>query len=431
MLQLQRQLPQSGADELRAHHSRIRELYDAFAARGLKLNLTRGKPSSAQLDLSNELLQLPGAGDYMAGSIDCRNYGDVQGLPELRALLAPAFGVTADRAIIGDNASLSLMHDAIVYSLLKGTCDSERPWSKESRIAFICAVPGYDRHFFICQELGIEMITVPLHDDGPDMDAVEKLVAADPQIKGMWCVPKYSNPSGSVYSNEVIERLAKMPTAARDFRLFWDNAYAVHHLTAERIEIANVDAACARHGHPNRAFIFGSTSKITLAGAGVALFAGSKDNVAWYLSRMGKRTIGGDKINQLRHVRWLKSPDGITQLMDRHRAIMAPKFEQVLRTFDEQLGTAGVATWTRPKGGYFISLDVLDGCAKRVVQLAKEAGVELTPAGSTHPYGKDPHDRTIRIAPSFPELAEVTQAASGVAVCVLLAAAEKLLQVHA
>lgn len=427
MLQLPRQLPQLGADELRAHHAQIRKRYEAFAARGLKLNLTRGKPSSAQLDLSNDLLQLPGRGDYMAGSIDCRNYGDLQGLPELRALLAPVFGVTAERVIIGDNASLSLMHDAVVYSLLKGTCDSERPWSKEARVAFICAVPGYDRHFFICQELGIEMITVPLHEDGPDMDVVEKLVAADAQIKGMWCVPKYSNPSGAVYSNAAIERLAKMRTAARDFRLFWDNAYAVHHLTAERIEIANIDEACARAGHPNRAFMFGSTSKITYAGAGVGLFAGSKENVAWYLARVSKRTIGGDKVNQLRHVRLLKNTAGIAQLMDRHRAIMAPKFEQVLHTFAEHLGNSGVATWTRPKGGYFITLDVLDGCAQRVVQLAKEAGVELTPAGSTHPYGKDPHDRTIRIAPSFPELAEVTQAAEGVAVCVLLAAAEKLL----
>ena len=271
------------------------------------------------------------------------------------------------------------------------------------------------------------MITVPLHEDGPDMDVVEKLVAADAQIKGMWCVPKYSNPSGAVYSNAAIERLAKMRTAARDFRLFWDNAYAVHHLTAERIEIANIDEACARAGHPNRAFMFGSTSKITYAGAGVGLFAGSKENVAWYLARMSKRTIGGDKVNQLRHVRLLKNTAGIAQLMDRHRAIMAPKFEQVLHTFAEHLGNSGVATWTRPKGGYFITLDVLDGCAQRVVQLAKEAGVELTPAGSTHPYGKDPHDRTIRIAPSFPELAEVTQAAEGVAVCVLLAAAEKLL----
>jgi DNA-binding transcriptional MocR family regulator len=416
------------ADDLRDYHSQIVERYDAFAKRGVKLNLTRGKPSSAQLDLSNALLSLPGVGDYTAGSIDCRNYGDLAGLPELRALLAPVFGVSADRIIIGENASLSLMHDSVVFSMMKGTCDSERPWSKEPRVAFLCPVPGYDRHFSICQEFGIEMIPVPLNDNGPDMDVVEKLVATDPHIKGMWCVPKYSNPSGTVYSNDVIERLAKMKTAARDFRLFWDNAYAVHHLTAERVEIANIDEACARHGHPNRTFIYGSTSKVTFAGAGVGVFAGSKDNVAWYLKRIEKRTIGGDKINQLRHLRLLRGTDGIAALMDGHRAILAPKFDKVLEVFGEHLGNSGVASWTKPKGGYFITLDVLEGCAKQVVKLAKEAGVELTPAGSTHPLGNDPHDRTIRIAPSFPDLAEVAQAAEGVVLATLRAATEKLLK---
>jgi DNA-binding transcriptional MocR family regulator len=422
------QLPALSVEELRSYHDQIRQRYDAFAKRGVKLNLTRGKPSSAQLDLSNQLLSLPGPGDFMSGAIDCRNYGELAGLPELRALLAPVFGVTPDRAVIGENASLSMMHDCVAFSMLKGNCDSERPWSKESRIAFLCPVPGYDRHFFICQEFGIEMIAVPLTDNGPDMDVVEKLVAADPQIKGMWCVPKYSNPNGVVYSNDTIERLAKMKTAARDFRLFWDNAYAVHHLTASRIEIANIDEAGARHGHPNRAFIFGSTSKVTFAGAGVGVFAGSKDNVSWYLKRIEKRTIGGDKVNQLRHLRLLKSAEGIATLMDRHRAIMAPKFAKVLEIFGEHLGNSGVATWTEPKGGYFITLDVLDGCAKQVVKLAKEAGVELTPAGSTHPLGNDPQDRTIRIAPSFPDLAEVAQAAEGVVLSVLVATTQKLMQ---
>lgn len=420
-------LLQSSTDDLRAFHAQIRQRYDAFAKRGVKLNLTRGKPSARQLDLSNELLSLPGPADYTAGNVDCRNYGELQGLPELRALLAPVFGVTPDRVIVGDNASLSLMHDAVAFSLLKGNCDSERPWSKEPRIAFLCPVPGYDRHFGICQELGIEMIPVPMNEHGPDMDVVERLVAQDSAIRGIWCVPKYSNPTGAVYSAETIERLAKMRTAARDFRIFWDNAYVVHHLTPERIEIANMDEACARHGNPNRAFIFGSTSKITFAGAGVAIFAGSKDNVAWYLKRMEKRTIGGDKVNQLRHVRLLKNADGILALMDRHREIMAPKFEKVRDIFQEHLGGTGVASWTSPKGGYFITLEVLDGCAKQVVKLAKEAGVELTPAGSTHPLGNDPQDRTIRIAPSFPELPEVTQAAEGVALAVLLATTEKLL----
>lgn len=415
------------ASELRDFHVQVRQRYDAFAKRGVKLNLTRGKPSARQLDLCNELLSLPGSGDYAIDNVDCRNYGELQGLAQLRALLAPIFGVTPDRVIIGDNASLSLMHDAVAFSLLKGTCDSERPWSKEARIAFLCPVPGYDRHFSICQELGIEMIPVPMNEHGPDMEVVERLVAQDAAIRGMWCVPKYSNPTGTVYSPETVERLAKMRTAARDFRIFWDNAYVVHHLTAERIEIANMDEACARHGNPNRAFIFGSTSKITFAGAGVAVFAGSKENVAWYLKRMEKRTIGGDKVNQLRHLRLLKSTDGILQLMDRHREIMAPKFEKVQQVFDEHLGSAGVASWTRPKGGYFITLQVPEGCAKQAIKLAKEAGVELTPAGCAHPYANDPEDRIIRVAPSFPELPEVAQAAEGVALAVLLAATEKRL----
>jgi DNA-binding transcriptional MocR family regulator len=292
----------------------------------------------------------------------------------------------------------------------------------------LCLVPGYDRHFAICEEFGIEMIPVPMTDAGPDMNVVEKLVAGDAGIKGMWCVPKYSNPTGTVYSAETVERLAKMKTAAPDFRLFWDNAYAVHHLTPERIEIANIVEACERYGHANRPFVFGSTSKVTLAGSGVALFASSKDNVAWYLKRIEKRTIGGDKVNQLRHVRFLRDQAGLAKLMDGHREILAPKFDKVIEVFSEILGKTGVATWTVPKGGYFISLDVPEGCARQVVKLAKEAGVELTPAGATHPYGKDPQDRTIRIAPSFPELAEVAPAAEGVAVCVLLVAAEMMLK---
>jgi len=413
--------------ELQSRHASIRQRYDEFAKRGVKLNLTRGKPSSAQLDFCNGLLALPGAADFMSGNIDCRNYGELQGLPELRALLAPVFAVTPDRVVIGENSSLSLMHDCIAFSLLKGTCDSERPWSKEPRIAFLCPVPGYDRHFSICQEFGIEMIAVPLTQTGPDMSVVEELVAQDAQIKGIWCIPKYSNPSGAVYSTETIERLASMKTAARDFRVFWDNAYAVHHLTAERIEIANLDEACARHGNPNRTFIFGSTSKVTLAGSGVGLFAGSKDNVSWYLKRIEKRTIGGDKVNQLRHVRFFRNTGGIAAHMDRHRTVLAPKFAKVLEVFDQHLGNTGIASWTKPKGGYFITLDVPEGCARQVVKLAKEAGVELTPAGSTHPYGNDPHDRTIRIAPTFPALAEVAQAAEGVVLSVLLAGVEKMM----
>jgi DNA-binding transcriptional MocR family regulator len=417
---------------LRAAHDDARTKLDAFAARGLKLDLTRGKPAAAQLDLSSALLALPGASDYIAADTsDVRNYGGLQGLPELRELLAPAFGLTADTTIIGGNTSLGLMHDAIVYALLAGTPDSARPWSREERVRFLCPVPGYDRHFAICQDFGIEMVLVPLTDEGPDMAVVEDLVARDAAIKGMWCIPKYSNPTGTVYSKATIDRLGAMTTAAPDFRLWWDNAYALHHLTADRIEIASIVEACARHGHANRPLVFGSTSKITLAGAGVAIFGSSPANVTWYLKRMGRRTIGGDKVNQLRHVRMLGDYDGLLRRMDEHRAIIAPKFAAVLDTFRTVLGGTGVARWTEPKGGYFISLDVLDGCASAVVTLAKQAGVELTPAGSTYPYGKDPHDRNIRIAPTFPDHTTIGPAAEGVALSVLMATTGKLLEARA
>ena len=402
------------------------ENYDAFKAKGLKLDLTRGKPSAAQLDLSNALLSLPGAHDYLAeGATDTRNYGGLQGLVEARRLFSRMMGAAPEQIVAANNSSLALMHDTVIYALLKGTCDSVTPWSKQGEIAFLCPVPGYDRHFRICEEYGIRMIPVPLRKDGPDVEAVERLVAQDGSIKGMWCVPKYSNPTGTIYSDAIIERLAAMETAAPDFRLYWDNAYAVHHLTDERIEIANILQLSARHGNPNRAFVFASTSKITLAGSGLALFASSNDNVKWLLEKLIPRTIGPDKINQLRHVRFLKDDASIEQLMDRQRALIAPKFQKVLEIFDQKLAGIPEVSWTRPKGGYFISLEVGKGCANRVVQLAKEAGVVLTPAGATHPYGKDPDDRTIRIAPSFPALSEVAHAAEGVALCVLLAAAEK------
>ena len=404
----------------------IRDSYDAFKARGLTLNLTRGKPSSAQLDLSAKLLALPGTGDYTAeGAIDCRNYGGLQGLIEARRLFSAMMGTTPDRIVVANNSSLALMHDTVVFSLLKGTCESASPWSAQGQVAFLCPVPGYDRHFRICEDYGIRMIPVAMGPDGPDMDHVEGLVAQDPSIKGMWCMPKYSNPTGAVYSDEVVERLASMRTAAPDFRIFWDNAYAVHHLTRERLEIANMLELCAQHGHPNRAFVFASTSKITLAGAGLALFAASEANVKWLLARLTPRTIGPDKLNQLRHVRFLRDHAGILDLMDRHRAIIAPKFDAVLAVFQEKLAHLPGVSWTMPKGGYFISLDVPAGRARQVVALARTAGIELTPAGATHPHGDDPDDRTIRIAPTFPELPEVAQAAEGVALSVLLASLEE------
>jgi len=416
----------ANSTQLTAPAQQLRVSYDAFKAKGLKLDLTRGKPSPAQLALSAEMLGLPGAADYLGeGATDCRNYGGLQGLVEARRLFSGIMGAPPEQIVVANNSSLALMHDTIVYALLKGTCDSTAPWSKQGEIAFLCPAPGYDRHFTICSDYGIRMIPVALKETGPDMDEVERLVAQDASIKGVWCVPKYSNPTGTVYSDAVVERLAAMKTAAPDFRLIWDNAYSVHHLTEERVEIANVLDLCARHGNPNRAFVFASTSKITLAGSGLSLFAGSKDNLKWLLARLAPRTIGPDKLNQLRHVRFLKNEAGILQLMDGHRALIAPKFAKVLEIFDEKLGDVAGASWTKPKGGYFISLDVLKGCAQRVVALAKEAGIALTPAGATHPHGKDPEDRTIRIAPTFPDLAEVTLAAEGVAICVQLANAEQ------
>jgi len=407
----------------------LQQQYEAFQKKGLKLNLTRGKPSSAQLDLSVELLALPGAGKYMAeGATDCRNYGGLQGLAEARRLFAGMMGAPPEQVVVANNASLALMHDCIAYALLKGTCDSATPWSKQGDIAFLCPVPGYDRHFKICEDYGIRMIPVAMKEDGPDMDEVERLVAGDASIRGMWCMPKYSNPTGITYSNGVVARLAAMETVASDFRLFWDNAYVVHHLTPDCVEIANVLDLCEQNGHANRALVFSSTSKITLAGAGLALFAASKDNVKWLLARMTPRTIGPDKMNQLRHVLFLKNDAGILALMDRHRALIAPKFQKVLEVFEAKLARVPGVSWTRPKGGYFFSLEVPKGCASRVVALAQAAGIELTPAGATHPFGKDPEDRTIRIAPTFPDLAEVEQAAEGVALCVLLAAAEKAAQ---
>lgn len=401
--------------------------YHALQERGLKLDLTRGKPSSKQLDLSTELLHLPGVTDFKAeNAIDTRNYGGLQGLIEARRLFSGLLEAPLEQIIVANNASLALMHDIVAFALLKGTCDSLEPWSKQERVAFLCPVPGYDRHFKICEDYGIRMVPVRLHEDGPNMDEVEELVAADPSIKGMWCVPKYSNPTGTVYSDAVVERLAAMKTAADDFRIFWDNAYAVHHLTEEPVAIANLLERCAAHGHANRVLVFASTSKITFAGAGLAAVAASEPNVQWLLARLTPQTIGPDKINQLRHVRFLKDKEGIAGLMEKHRQLLAPKFEAVLEIFATELSQLSDVSWTKPKGGYFICLEVPAGCAKRVIALARDAGVVLTPAGATHPYGNDPEDRTIRIAPSFPNLDEVQEAARAVALCVQLAAAEAL-----
>ena len=406
--------------------TRTASTYEAFRDRGLKLDMTRGKPAPEQLDLSNPMLTLPGNGDYHteAGE-DARNYGGLQGLPEVRRLFAPMLQAPFDQIVVGDNSSLALMHDCVAWAMLHGVPGSEMPWARDTAPAFLCPVPGYDRHFAICEAFGIRMLPVPMTGDGPDMDVVEALVA-DPSVRGMWCVPKYANPSGETYSDATIRRLAAMATGASDFRLFWDNAYAVHHLTERRHAIPSILDLCAQASHPERAFVFASTSKVTLAGAGLAFFAGSPANVRWYLGRAAFRTIGPDKLNQLRHLRFLKDFAGIEAHMEAQRALIAPKFDAVLDALEARLAGTGAARWSRPDGGYFVAVDVMDGTARRVVDLAREAGIALTPAGATSPYGHDPHDRTLRLAPTYPSLRDVRAAAEGIALCILLAALERL-----
>jgi DNA-binding transcriptional MocR family regulator len=413
-------------EELTAQRDRARQDYDALVARGLKLDLTRGKPSPDQLDLAVGLLELKGSPTAADGT-DLRNYGGLQGLPELRAIFSEALQVPVDQLLAAGNSSLELMHDAVVYALLDKLPGGERRWVEEPEIAFLCPVPGYDRHYGVCERYGIKMIPVPMTHDGPDMDVVERLVGENPSVKGIWCVPKYSNPDGTVYSDETVRRLAAMETAAPDFRIFWDNAYAVHHLSDEPAEIADILTLAAQSGHPDRVFVFGSSSKITFAGAGVAFFGSSPANVKWWLSHTIKRSIGPDKINQLRHVQFLRDADGLREHMAQHASVVRPKFAVVDKILTEELGDSGLATWTSPKGGYFISLTVPEGCAREVVAKAKQAGIALTPAGATHPYGEEPEDRTIRIAPTYPDLAELETAIAGLATCVRLVATDKRL----
>ncbi|WP_456698060.1 aminotransferase [Aeromicrobium sp. P5_D10] len=413
-------------DQIQAIFDEQTAAYRVLQNRGLKLDLTRGKPSPAQLDLSNGLLDLPGADFVDSHGTDTRNYGGLNGLPEIREIFAPIMQVPVDQVVAGDNASLAMMHDNLIFALFHGVPGSEQPWGTEESVKFVCPVPGYDRHFALLEEYGIEMIPVTLNDDGPDMDAVREIVK-DPAVKGMWLVPTYGNPTGTVVSEAIAAELAAMETAAPDFRIFWDNAYAVHHLTEEQTKTADILGLCTAAGNPDRPIIFASTSKITFAGSGVCFLGSSRANVEWYLRHLGKRTIGPDKINQLRHARYLKDTEGVYALMDKHRAILAPKFDTVVRLLESGLGEYGVASWTEPKGGYFVSLDVLDGTATRVIELAGEAGVVMTGAGAAFPYGDDPRDRNIRIAPSFPSPDDLTAAIEVLVTCVLIAAAEQAL----
>lgn len=419
------QLQDFDSTEIAKFKAQIEKEYGELKARNLKLDLTRGKPSAEQLSISNALLSLPGEGDFKAADgTDCRNYGGLTGIVDIRSLWAEALGLPVANVWAADASSLNIMFDLISAAWIWGTQDSERPWSKEETVKWICPVPGYDRHFTITEHFGIEMIPVDMKEDGPDLDAVRELVK-DPQVKGMWCVPVFGNPTGVTFSEKVCEELAAVKAAAPDFRIVWDNAYAIHTLTDEFPKVVNVIELAERAGNPNRFWFMSSTSKITFAGAGVSFFASSESNLEWYAKQANVRGIGPNKINQLAHARFFGDVAGLREVMLKHAASLAPKFRRVLEILESRLGEYGVATWTRPTGGYFISLDVVDGTASRVVELAKEAGIALTGAGSSFPLKKDPNDRNIRLAPSLPPVAELEVAMDGVATCVLLAAVEK------
>ncbi len=413
--------------ERRKIKDELLQRYGAFQSRRITLDMTRGKPCSEQLDLALGMLQDDIAKVYLAeGGLDCRNYGGLDGIPEAKVLFADYMGVAPDELILGGNSSLNMMHDTLLRAMVKGMADDVPPWGQLPKVKFLCPSPGYDRHFFICEYLGLEMIPIDMQNDGPAMGQIEDLVAGDAEIKGIWCVPKYSNPTGTVYSDDVVERLAHMKTRATDFRIFWDNAYAVHHLADGPAPLKNILTACKQAGNPERPFMFGSTSKISFAGAGIAIMAGSQKNMQWVKNQMAFQTIGPDKLNQLRHTLFFKDMSGIETHMKKHAAILKPKFDAVQHVLQNELQGKNIASWSKPQGGYFISIDTMKGCAAAVIKMAAEAGVKLTPAGSTYPYKNDPLDRNIRIAPSFPPLDDIQAAMELVAVCIQLVSLDRL-----
>lgn len=413
--------------EIKAIKRQAAEQYRDFKARGLCLNMARGKPCVEQLDLALGVLEALHARSEFANSNgdDCRNYGVWNGLPEMREIFGQLLGVPADNIILGNNSSLQMMFDTISQGYTHG-CGGYTPWCKQGDVKFLCPVPGYDRHFAVTEYFGIKMIPVPMLKTGPDMDIIECLVQ-DPSVKGCWCVPKYSNPTGITYSDETVRRFARLRPAAKDFRIMWDNAYCVHDLTDQPDELLNIYEECVKEGTEDQVIIFASTSKISFPGAGVAALASSAKTIASLKTRTTVQTIGSDKLNQLRHVLFLHDAEGVRSLMKGHRKILAPKFNIVLDALENELAELDVARWSHPKGGYFVNLDVMSGCAKRVVELCREAGVELTDAGATFPYGMDPNDSNIRIAPSFPPEGELRQAMELLCIAIKLAASEKLL----
>ncbi len=404
--------------------------YDGYKAKGLNLDMSRGKPGADQLDLSNEIfnIELANGKAKASNGFDCRNYGILDGIPDMKKIFAELLEVAENEVIVGGNSSLNMMYDTILRAMQFGVLGSDKPWSKYETVKFLCPVPGYDRHFAITERMGFEMINIPMTEAGPDMDMVEELVANDESIKGIWCVPKYSNPDGITYSDETVKRFASMKTKANDFRIIWDNAYCVHDLNATTEPLLNILDECKKAGNDNRVFVFSSTSKITFPGAGVAVMAASKANIDFIQKDLTLQTIGSDKVNQLRHAIFLKDAAGVKAHMQKHRAILEPKFDVVLDMLQKEIAPLDIASWHKPKGGYFVSFNTLDGVAKRVGELCKEAGVVLTSVGATFPYGKDPADKNIRIAPTFPPVSELVEAMNLFCVCVKIATCEKLLQ---
>ena len=417
-------------EQLLALKSELEASYEEKKALNLQLDMSRGKPSPSQLDVSLGLMDALNSNSVLKSEdgTDCRNYGVLDGIPEAKKLMADMMGTTADHIIIFGNASLTIMYDSISRSYTHGVLGST-PWCKLDKVKFLCPVPGYDRHFAITERFGIEMINVPMTQDGPDMDMVEELVAIDDSIKGIWCVPKYSNPQGYCYSDETVRRFANLKPAAKDFRIYWDNAYVIHHLYEDnQVEIPDIISECEKAGNPNLVYEFASTSKVSFPGSGIAAMAASAENLADVKKQMTIQTIGYDKLNQLRHVAYFKNIDGLKAHMKKHADAMRPKFEAVLKVLDEELTGAEIGSWVKPLGGYFISFDAMEGCAKKIVAKCKEAGVTLTNAGATFPYGKDPKDSNIRIAPSFPTPEEMAVATDLFVLCVKLVSVEKLLE---
>ena len=417
-------------EELLALKESLNKEYAEAKAKGLALDMSRGKPSAKQLDVSLGLLDtINSSSDLKAlDGTDCRNYGVLDGIPEAKKLMADMMGTTPDHVIVYGNASLNIMYDQISRAYTHGILGNT-PWCKLDKVKFLCPVPGYDRHFAITERFGIEMINIPMSESGPDMGMVEEYVSKDASVKGIWCVPKYSNPQGYTYSEETVKRMAALKPAAEDFRIFWDNAYVIHDLYDDnKDEIADIISECEKAGNPDMVFEFASTSKVSFPGSGIAALATSANNIADIKKQLTIQTIGHDKLNQLRHVRFFKDINGLKEHMRKHAEFIRPKFEAVESVLEEELSGLGIGSWTEPKGGYFISFDAMDGCAKAIVAKCKEAGVKLTGAGATFPYGKDPKDSNIRIAPSFPTPEEMKQAADLFVLCVKLVSVEKLLE---